>query len=210
MDDIGLLIAAEIPRMRRYARALLRNWDRADDLVQDTILLALEKNHLFERGTNLRAWLLTMMHNQYVNAVRRSMRRGEIVVEELPLASPAPQIASLELRDLKSAISLLPAEQRETLLLIGLEGVNYAEVAQICDVPIGTVRSRVSRAREELRRMIEGKNARPGVRSNAQQKSCDPTVRNRERAHNRDDGASGQGRAPPNVAQVSSSWWAGK
>src|SRR6516225_12009858 len=114
MGDFCELIAAEIPRMRRYARALLRNRDRADDLVQDTILLALEKNHLYERGTNLRAWLLTMMHNQYVNAVRRSVRRGQIVVEELPLASPAPQIISLELRDLKSAISLLPEEQRET------------------------------------------------------------------------------------------------
>ena len=160
MDDIGQLIVAEIPRMRRYARALLRNRDRADDLVQDTILLALEKNHLYERGTNLRAWLLTMMHNQYVNAVRRSMRRGEIVVEELPLASPAPQITCLELRDLKSAIALLPEEQRETVLLIGLEGMNYAEVAQICDVPIGTVRSRLNRAREELRRMTDGTIAR--------------------------------------------------
>jgi RNA polymerase sigma-70 factor (ECF subfamily) len=222
MDDIGQLIVAEIPRMRRYARALLRNRDRADDLVQDTILLALEKNHLYERGTNLRAWLLTMMHNQYVNAVRRSVRRGQIVVEELPLASPAPQIISLELRDLKSAISLLPEEQRETVLLIGLEGMNYAEVAQICDVPIGTVRSRVSRAREELRRMTEGNNARPCVGAAAQQKSRDPTVRssNRERTHNRDDGASARGRAPAlrgaryasphHVAQVSSSWWAGK
>ena len=199
MDDIGQLIAAEIPRMRRYARALLRDRDRADDLVQDTLLLALEKHDLYERGTNLCAWLITMVHNQYVNSVRRSMRRGKtIVVEEVQLASPAPQMTSLELRDLESAINCLPDEQRETLLLIGLEGMKYEEVAQISDVPIGTVRSRLSRAREELRQMLEGKNARPGAHSDAQQKCCDPTVRswNRERAHNRDDDASARGHAP--------------
>jgi len=166
MSDICELIEAEIPRLRRYARALLRNTDGADDLVQDTILLALEKNHLYERGTNLRAWLFTLMHNHYVNLVRRSVRRGQtILVEKVTLASPAAQIATVELRDLERAIAHLPEEQRETLLLIGLEGMTYDEVAQICGVPIGTVRSRLSRAREELRRMTEGKDARPGVRS---------------------------------------------
>src|SRR5215469_14951205 len=162
MEDIRQLIAAEIPRLRRYARALLRDKDRADDLVQDTILRALEKNHLYQRGTNLRAWLFTMMHNQYVNYARSSARRGQnIRVEQVPLASPAPQLACLELRDLESAIARLPEEQRETLLLIGLEGMKYEEVAQICDVPIGTVRSRLSRAREELRRMTEPTTANP-------------------------------------------------
>jgi RNA polymerase sigma-70 factor (ECF subfamily) len=222
MDDIGQLIVAEIPRLRRYARVLLRDRDGADDLVQDTILRALEKNHLYERGTNLRSWLFALMHNQNVNSVRRTMRRGQtIVVEEVPLASPAAQIGSLELRDLDSAIARLPEEQRETLLLIGLEGMKYEEVAQICDVPIGTVRSRLSRAREGLRRMIEDEDAHPGVRSEAQQESCDPTARswNREPAHNRDDGASARGHAPalrrarysssPNVAP-SSTWSAGK
>jgi RNA polymerase sigma-70 factor (ECF subfamily) len=166
MDDIRRLLGAEIPRLRRYARALLRDKDRADDLVQDTILRALEKNHLYQQGTNLRAWLFTMMHNQYVNYARRSARRREkILVEQVPLASPAPQFASLELRDLESAIARLPEEQRETLLLIGLEGMKYEEVAQVCDVPIGTVRSRLSRAREELRRMTETKTASSSARS---------------------------------------------
>jgi RNA polymerase sigma-70 factor (ECF subfamily) len=113
MEDIRQLIAAEIPRLRRYARALLRDKDWADDLVQDTILRALEKNHLYQRDTNLRAWLFTMMHNQYVNYARRSARQREkILVEQVPLASPAPQFASLELRDVESAIARLPAEQR--------------------------------------------------------------------------------------------------
>jgi RNA polymerase sigma-70 factor (ECF subfamily) len=166
MDDIGQLIAAEIPRLRRYARALLRDKDRADDLVQDTILRALEKKHLYERGTNLRAWLFTLMHNHYLNSVRRSVRRGQtILVEKVTLASPAPQLANLELRELERAIARLPEEQRETLLLIGLEGMKYDEVAQICDVPIGTVRSRLSRARTGLHRMTADKESRPSVRS---------------------------------------------
>ena len=156
------LIEAEIPRLRRYARALLRDDDRADDLVQDTLLRGLDRINLYRSGTDLRAWLFTIMHNQYVNSVRRSVRqRDTIVVEKLPLASPAPQLPNLELRDLERAIARLSVEQRETLLLIGLEGMKYEEVAQICDVPIGTVRSRLSRAREEVRRMTEGRGAGP-------------------------------------------------
>jgi len=149
-------LAAEIPRLRRYARALLHDPNRADDLVQETLLRGLEKSHLYTSGTDLRAWLFTIMHNQYVNSVRRSVRqRDTIVVERVHLVSPAPQLSKLELRDLESAIARLPAEQRETLLLIGLEGMSYEEVAQICGVPIGTVRSRLHRAREGLRRMME-------------------------------------------------------
>jgi RNA polymerase sigma-70 factor, ECF subfamily len=165
MDDIGQLITAEIPKLRRYARALLRDKDRADDLVQDTILRAFEKKHLYEQGTNLRAWLFTLMHNHYVNSIRRSARRGQtIVVEKVALASPAAQFASLELRELERAIARLPEEQRETLLLIGLEGMKYDEVAQICGVPIGTVRSRLSRARTVLHRMTADTDVRPSVR----------------------------------------------
>jgi RNA polymerase sigma-70 factor, ECF subfamily len=154
MDDICRLIETEIPKLRRYARALLHNRDGADDLVQDTILRALEKAHLFERGTDLRAWLFTMLHNQYVNSVRRAVRRGQIfTVEKVHLAAPAAQMAGLELRDLERAIQRLPEEQRTTLLLIGLEDMSYEEVAQVTGAPIGTVRSRVSRAREALRQM---------------------------------------------------------
>jgi RNA polymerase sigma-70 factor, ECF subfamily len=167
MDEIFSLFAAEIPRLRRYARALLRDKDRADDLVQDTILRALEKKHLYEQDTNLRAWLFTLMHNHYVNSIRRSARRGQtIFVEKVGLASPAAQFASLELRELERAIARLPEEQRETLLLIGLEGMKYDEVALICGVPIGTVRSRLSRARTGLHRISADTEARPSVRLN--------------------------------------------
>jgi RNA polymerase sigma-70 factor (ECF subfamily) len=162
MDEIVRLIEAEIPRLRRYARALLRDQDRADDLVQDTLLRGFDKVHLFRSG-DLRAWLFTIMHNQYVNSVRRSVRQGEaIVVEKVHLSAPAPQLPQLELRELERAIARLSAEQRETLLLVTLEGLKYEEVAQVCDVPTGTVRSRLSRAREELRRMMEGTIARQG------------------------------------------------
>lgn len=156
MEDIARLIEAQIPRLRRYARALLRNSDQADDLVQETLRRGLDRIHQYRPGTDFRAWLFTIMHNNYVNAVRRSARRRDaIVVEKAPLASPAPQLHKLELQDLENAIARLSEEQRVTLLLVSLEGLTYEEVAQICEIPIGTVRSRLNRAREELRRMTE-------------------------------------------------------
>jgi RNA polymerase sigma-70 factor (ECF subfamily) len=164
MEEDVRLIEAQIPRLRRYARALLHDKDRADDLVQDTLVRGLDKIHLYRYGS-LRAWLFTIMHNQYVNSVRRSVKRSEtIVVEKVQFSSPAPQLPNLELRDLKRAIARLPAEQREALLLVTLEGLKYQEVARLCDVPIGTVRSRLSRAREELRRTTEGTSPSEGVR----------------------------------------------
>jgi RNA polymerase sigma-70 factor, ECF subfamily len=156
MDETLRLIEVQIPRLRRYARALLRNSDEADDLVQETLLRGLDRIHQYRAGTDLRAWLFTIMHNNYVNAVRRSGRRRDaIVVEKVQLASPAPQLPKLELRDLENAIAHLSEEQRITLLLVSLEGLTYEQVAQICDVPVATVRSRSNRAREELRRMTE-------------------------------------------------------
>jgi RNA polymerase sigma-70 factor, ECF subfamily len=157
MGHIHPLFAAEIPRLRRYARALLRNRDGADDLVQDTLLRGLEKLHLYQPGTNFRAWLFTVMHNLYVNSHRRLARRGHTIdVEKVQLSTAASQVSTLELRDLERAIASLPDEQRTTLLLVGLEGMKYEEVALICDVPIGTVRSRISRARDALRHILEG------------------------------------------------------
>jgi RNA polymerase sigma-70 factor (ECF subfamily) len=157
MDAVRQLFEAEIPGLRRYARALTHSSDHADDLVHETILRGLEKLHLYQPGTNLRAWLFTLMHNQYVNSIRRSMRRGEeIALETVTLAVRPSQTERLTLRDLERAIAALPDEQRATLLLVGLAGMKYEEVAQICDVPMGTVRSRLSRGREVLRQMLEG------------------------------------------------------
>jgi len=157
VSDIYRSIEAEIPRLRRYARALTRDIAAADDLVQDCLTRALGKLHLWQEGTDLRAWLFTILHNQYVNQVRRAVREGAAVglSETEPLLTRGPQQGRrLELRDLERAIAKLPDEQRAVILLVGLEGMRYEEVAEILDVPIGTVRSRLSRGREALRRLI--------------------------------------------------------
>lgn len=157
MSDIHQSIEAEIPRLRRYARALARDVATADDLVQDCLARALGKLHLWQEGTDLRAWLFTILHNQYVNQVRRGVREGTAVglSETEPLLTRAPhQGKSLELRDLERAIAKLPEEQRSVILLVGLEGMHYEEVAEVLDVPVGTVRSRLSRGREALRRLM--------------------------------------------------------
>ncbi|HEY0522833.1 MAG TPA: sigma-70 family RNA polymerase sigma factor [Stellaceae bacterium] len=157
MNDFGLMLEREIPRLRRYARALTRDSARADDLVQSCLVRALAKSHLWQPGTDLRAWLFTILHNQHVNDVRRSVREGvSIPVEDVApmLTVGSTQGATLQLRDLDRALARLPEEQRQVLLLVGLEGMRYEEVAAVLDVPVGTVRSRLSRGREMLRRLM--------------------------------------------------------
>lgn len=157
VSDIYQRIEAEIPRLRRYARALARDAAMADDLVQDCLVRALGKLHLWREGTDLRAWLFTILHNQHVNHVRRAIREGAAVGLNGNEAIPAlaqSQNKSLELRDLERAIKKLPEEQRAVILLVGLEGMRYEQVAEILGVPVGTVRSRLSRGREALRRLI--------------------------------------------------------
>jgi RNA polymerase sigma-70 factor, ECF subfamily len=176
MSDFALLLQNEIPRLRRYARALTRDATRADDLVQSCLVRAIAKEHLWQPGTDLRAWLFTILHNQNVNEVRRSVREGlAVAVEDVaPVLTIAPNAgASLQLRDLERAISKLPEEQRQVILLVGLEGMRYEEVAVVLDIPIGTVRSRLSRGREMLRKLMDMKEdgseirvARPHRRTN--------------------------------------------
>jgi RNA polymerase sigma-70 factor (ECF subfamily) len=148
-----------IPRLRRYARALVGDRATADDLVQDTLERAWAKLHLYRRGTDLRAWLFTVMHNVHVNRVRAA-RPTDPLEEEMPeLAQRASQGDALLVRDLDRAISLLPAEQRAVLLLVTLEEMSYETVARTLEIPIGTVMSRLSRAREKLRTMMLGQGA---------------------------------------------------
>ena len=157
MSDFARLLEAEIPRLRRYARALTRDQSRADDLVQSSLCRAIAKQHLWEPGTDLRAWLFTILHNQHVNDVRRSVREGvSIPVEDVApsLTVPADTGASLQLRDLERALARLPDEQRQVILLVGLEGMRYEEVATVLGIPIGTVRSRLSRGRDMLRELM--------------------------------------------------------
>ncbi len=148
-------IAAHIPRLRRYARALAGDSHRADDLVQDTLERALTKFHLWRHGSDLRAWMFTIMHNVFINQLkaRRELALDEAVEDGL---QSAPQSDPLELRDLDTALRRLPVEQREVLLLVGLEQLSYAEASQALGVPVGTVMSRLSRGRERLRAVMSG------------------------------------------------------
>ena len=155
MDEAKRLVEL-IPRLRRYARALVGERSSADDLVQDTLERAWAKLHLYRRGTDLRAWLFTVMHNVHVNRVRAT-RVNDPLEDEMPeLAQRGTQPDGLLVRDLDRAIARLPADQRAVLLLVTLEELSYEEVARTLGIPIGTVMSRLSRAREKLRAMMLG------------------------------------------------------
>jgi RNA polymerase sigma-70 factor (ECF subfamily) len=157
MSEFHRLVENEIPRLRRYARALTRDSNQADDLVQDTLVRGIAKAHLWQTGTDIRAWLFTIMHNQHVNCVRRVMReRGTIDIEQVASTQVATTdpTASRQLSELDRALGQLSKGQREVVLLVGLEGMTYDEAAKILCVPIGTVRSRLGRAREALRALM--------------------------------------------------------
>jgi RNA polymerase sigma factor (sigma-70 family) len=155
MDEAKRLVEL-IPRLRRYARALVGDRASADDLVQDTLERAWAKLHLYRRGTDLRAWLFTVMHNVHVNRVRAT-RPVDPLDDDMPeLAQRETQPDALLVRDLDRAIARMPADQRAVLLLVTLEEMSYEEVARTLGIPIGTVMSRLSRAREKLRAMMLG------------------------------------------------------
>jgi RNA polymerase sigma factor (sigma-70 family) len=156
MSDARSLIAL-IPRLRRYARALVGDRAAADDLVQDTLERAWSKLHLYREGTDLRAWLFTVMHNVHVNRVRAA-RPTDPLEDGMPeLVQRATQVDALLVRDLERAIAALPTEQREVLLLVVLEDLSYEETARVLGIPIGTVMSRLARAREKVRLTMQGK-----------------------------------------------------
>jgi RNA polymerase sigma-70 factor (ECF subfamily) len=158
MSEYHRLVEEQIPRLRRYARALTRNRDRADDLVQDTLNRALIKEQFWQPGTNLRAWLFTIMHNQYVNNVRRDVQDAAMIdIDRLSTTLPATTdpAASRKLVELDRALAQLPLDQRQVILLVGLEGMSYQEAAGILSVPVGTVRSRLSRGRDALRELLD-------------------------------------------------------
>ena len=156
VDDDLLLIW--VPRLRRYARALSGNRDDADDFVQDTLERAWAKSGLWRGVTDMRAWLFGMMHNLHVDGARRP-RLNTVMYDddtpEIPVA--APQGERLAVLDLQTALEQLPVEQKEILLLVALEDMSYADVAQTLGIPIGTVMSRLSRGRERLRALIDGR-----------------------------------------------------
>jgi RNA polymerase sigma-70 factor (ECF subfamily) len=166
MESRDLEIVKHIPRLRRYARALTGDSGRADDLVQDTLERALVKFHLWQPGSDLRAWMFTIMHNVYVNHVRANKSAVVTALEEevVQPAIRATQGDRLEVLDLQVALSQLPEEQREVLLLVGLEQLTYEEAARVLGIPIGTVMSRLSRGRERLRGLLTGDGVQSGLK----------------------------------------------
>lgn len=150
-----------IPALRRFARALSRDAETADDLVQDTLVRALRAEHLFHGG-DLRTWLFTILLNLDRNRRRGLSRRPHLAVVE-DVDPPAAPTSDGTGRDIQRGLALLPSEQREVLLLVTLEGMSYREAADVQGVPIGTVMSRLSRARSALREHIDGE--RPQLRN---------------------------------------------
>ena len=158
MNDFGRLLEKEIPRLRRYARGLTRDVSRADDLVQDTLVRAIAKQDFWQRGTSIRAWLFTLMHNQNVNGVQRNMREG--IAIEFDDMWPFPDIGNRS--DSKAVVArsrpcfrshfrgATPGDSADW------SGRNsYEKAAMILDVPVGTIRSRVFRGRESLRKLMD-------------------------------------------------------
>ena len=158
-NDHAALVAL-IPRLRRYARALTGERPRADDLVQDTLERALAKWALWRPGTDLRAWMFTIMHNVFVNQISRQARDAvatdPAVLVELDLADGSMADTLVRLNGIERALAQLPDEQRQVLLLVSLEGMSYDEVAHTLGVPAGTVMSRLSRARARVALLLDG------------------------------------------------------
>jgi RNA polymerase sigma-70 factor (ECF subfamily) len=164
MDDLAWQMEQALPRLRRYARALVGDPTRADDIVQDCLERAWSRRHLFRPGSDLRAWLFTILHNVHANAARRyTTRPAHVPLTETTPAEPVRprQADDLELGDLHEALGRLSEDQRQVLLLVGMEQLQYREVADVLGVPIGTVMSRLHRAREHLREELARESETP-------------------------------------------------
>lgn len=149
-------LAAVIPHLRAFGRSLSGSRDLADDLVQETLLKAWSARQRFQAGTNMRAWTFIILRNVFLSQMRRNRFRGEWdeIAAERVLAAPAEQDKQVELADLHRAMQMLPPAQREALILIGAGGFAYEEAAAICGVAVGTIKSRVARARSALDKII--------------------------------------------------------
>lgn len=155
-ESFRAALIEEIPSLRRFARALVRERDKADDVVHDCLVRALSKWQSFRPGTNLRAWLMAILHHTFISDVRRRRPQGEEPEnwDMIPVAAP-DETVRLQLRDLERGLAQLPREQRTTLLLVVIEGMSYEQAAEVTGVPVGTIRSRLARARDGLRRFLQ-------------------------------------------------------
>lgn len=146
-----------IPSLRAFAVSLSQNVDKADDLVQETLVKAWDKHESFQPGTNLKAWLFTILRNEFYSQMRkrgREVQDSDGIMTARLAVHPA-QHGQLDLKDFRSALERLPEDQREAIILIGASGFSYEEAAEICDCAIGTIKSRVSRARTRLQEILQ-------------------------------------------------------
>jgi RNA polymerase sigma-70 factor (ECF subfamily) len=159
MSEMAALIEPHIPALRRYAFALIRDDATADDLVQDCLERAVSRWHLRRSDGDIRAWLFTILHNLFVSQRRQVLRRGphralEDVEGETGI--PSAQEHAIIHRDMLRALALLPEDQQSVLVLVGVEDLSYAQAARVVGVPVGTIMSRLSRARNRLRSLMDG------------------------------------------------------
>lgn len=167
MSDFLIELERCIPALRRYASSLLYKQEEADDLVQDCLERALNKQSLWQQGSSLRAWLFTMQHNLYINKLRSENRKPQMIPEtELLTHKLEPSKTETLMHDVNYCMQQLPEDQRQVLLLVTVEGFSYKEVSKIMNIPTGTVMSRLSRARKLLQNLMDGsKSTAPILRS---------------------------------------------
>lgn len=151
-------LVAAIPKLRAFALSLASHSDYADDLVQETLMKAWNHQNSFQAGTNIKAWLFTILRNEYFSQLRKRKREVEDADGDYAsnVMTPGGQESQLDMADLRIALQQLPDDQREAVVLVGASGFSYQEVAQICQVPVGTVKSRVNRARNKLAVLLSG------------------------------------------------------
>ena len=168
MDDKRGAILAELPRLRRYARALMRDRDSADDLVQDCIEKALAKLDNWQTGDNPRRWLFTIMHHVFIDQLRKVKRRGETVPigtqQEAAFVTQPTQLETLQAREVLDALQAIDPDRRSALVLVAVEGLTYSEAATVLGIPAGTLMSRIARGREDLRAQLEDASRRRKIR----------------------------------------------
>ena len=168
MDDRKAAILGEIPRLRRYARALLRDRDSADDLVQDCLERALARLDNWQTGDSTRKWLFTIMHHLFIDQMRKAGRRGEVAMVSLDgaevLAVPSVQVESIASREILDALQAISPDRRAALVTVAIEGFSYAEAAGILGIPAGTLMSRISRGRDELRALLDDRARRRSLK----------------------------------------------
>ncbi|MBD59396.1 MAG: RNA polymerase subunit sigma-70 [Citromicrobium sp.] len=184
-------LTAVVPHLRAFARGLCGRPDMADDLVQETLMKAWAAQERFEPGTSMRAWTFVILRNAYLTDMRRNRFRGEYDenVAERILTAPAGQEEPIHLSDMHRALLTLPPERREALLLVGAGGFSYEEAANICGCAVGTIKSRVGRARATLNAMLAD--------GDIPQRSIDDETAHRAILEELDDVAAGNGLAEP-------------